>query len=53
MKNAYNTIIECRKQLPSIELRLERVMSDIGPQDNNVDHSYFIESQSQPQQHVR
>ena len=33
MKNAYNNIIMCRKQLPTIEERLERVMGDIGPQE--------------------
>ena len=33
MKNAYNTIIMCRKQLPTIEERLERVIGDIGPHE--------------------
>ena len=37
LKNAYNTIVTCRKQMPTIEERLERVMGDIGgPQEQQI-----------------
>ena len=39
MKNAYNTIIMYRKQLPAIEERLERVMGDIGAQEAEAERT--------------
>ena len=45
LKTAYRTIIMCRKKLPTIEERLQRVMDDIGPQDIPEEASEFFYSQ--------